>query len=376
MRIALVHDWLTGMRGGEKVLEVLCAIFPRADLYTLLHARGSVSPRIEDRTIFTSFLQNAPGIEKYYRYYLPLMPMAIESFDFSRYDLVISSSHCVAKGVRSPRKTPHICYCHTPMRYIWHMYDAYFGGKDKIFSKKLYMPMIRAYLQSWDVKSSRRVSYFIANSKNVQKRIKECYNREAYVIYPPVDTEKFAISGELGDFYLIVSALVSYKRVDLAIEAFNKLKLPLKVIGSGPEEKRLKKIALPNIEFLGWQPDEKLAEYYSRCRAVIFAGEEDAGIVPLEAMSSGRPVIAYAKGGVVETVIPAQDAREPAYATGVFFNKQTSEDMIEAVYRFQKLKDIFDPFMIRRRALLFDKKNFTDNLKRFIEEKIEDAKKA
>jgi glycosyltransferase involved in cell wall biosynthesis len=357
MKVAIVHDWLTGMRGGEKVLESLCELFPQATIFTLIHIKGTLSPTIEKMDIKTSFLQNMPLVRRYYRYYLPLMPKAVESFDLSAFDLVISSSHCVAKGAKT--KGRHICYCHTPMRYIWEMYDQYFVNKRTSFFTKHIMGLLRPYLRRWDVATAGRVNYFIANSENVRARILQHYKREASVIYPPVDTELFTPIDEEGNYYLIVSAFAPYKRVDLAIEAFNVLGLPLKVIGSGPEETRLKKMAGPNIEFLGWKSDLELKDYYARCKAFIFPTEEDFGITPLEAQAAGRPVIAYKKGGALETVI--EDV------TGVFFEKQTVDSLIGAIHRFNTMS--FDKSKIRKQAEKFDQKTFKEKLKMFVDEK-------
>ncbi|MCX8042338.1 MAG: glycosyltransferase [Thermodesulfobacteriaceae bacterium] len=369
MKIALVHDWLTGMRGGEKVLEAICELFPHADLYTLLHIKGSVASTIEKRKIFTSFLQHLPDIEQKYRYYLPLMPQAIERFDLSEYDVVISSSHCVAKGVKVKDKTLHICYCHTPMRYVWDMYPVYFE-KASIYVKIL-MKILRKYLQKWDLKSSKRVNHFIANSENVRKRIQRHYHREAKVIYPPVDTDFFVPSNsgvKSKSYYLIVSAFAPYKKIDLAIEAFNYLKYPLKIIGTGQEEKKLKKIAKKNIEFLGWVSKEELREHYQNCKALIFPGEEDFGIVAVEAQACGTPVIAYGRGGITETVIPIQD--RPDTPTGVFFYEQTPLALIEAVKKFETLEEKFDPYKIRKNAERFSKERFKIEFKKFVDEKI------
>ena len=363
MKIALVHDWLTGMRGGERVLETLCELYPSADLYTLVYKKGSISPIIENRKIFVSFIQKLPFAQRGYRYYLPLMPKAIEDFDFKDYDLIISSSHCVAKGI-IPRNALHICYCHTPMRYIWEMYGEY-KQRLSIFAK-VGLSIYRSYLKRWDISSAQRVDYFIANSKNVANRIKKCYNRKATVIYPPLNTERFILNNESEDFYLIVSAFVPYKRIDLAIEAFNILGYSLKIIGTGQEETRLKKIARANVEFLGWQSDELVKDYYARCKAVIFPGEEDFGLVPLEAIASGKPVIAYAKGGALETIREGE--------TGLFFYPQITSALIEAVQQFEKKIGSFNPERIRQYALPFGKEIFKKKMKEFIEEKINDAK--
>lgn len=363
MKTALVHDWLTGMRGGEKVLEVICEIFPEDDLYTLVHIPGSVSKIIENRKIYTSFIQKLPDVEKNYRYYLPLMPAAISQFDLSSYDLVISSSHCVAKGVKVGKNTLHICYCHTPMRYIWDMYELYFGkDSNSSFISKLVMKIIRKPLQNWDVKTAQNVHYFIANSNNVKERIKRIYNRDATVIYPPVDTDFFTLPTSCyslsADYYLVVSAFAPYKKVDIVIEAFKKLKYKLKIIGSGQQEKYLKSLAkgYNNIEFLGWQDNENLKFYYQNAKALIFPTEEDFGIVPVEAQACGTPVIAYRKGGALETIIENE--------TGIFFDQQTSESVIEAVEKFENLK--LDKIKISSQALKFSKKNFIIQIKNFI----------
>ncbi len=261
MRVALVHDWLTGMRGGEKCLEVLCELYPDADLFTLLHDKGSVSAVIEQRKIRTSFLQHLPFSSTKYRSYLPLFPRAIESFDLRDYDLILSSSHCVAKGAVPRRDALHVCYCHTPMRYVWEMYNEYFGRGHAGLLTRMVMPSVARYLRIWDVRTSSRVHYFIANSENVRQRIRRHYNRDAEVIYPPVEVSKFPLSNEDGGYFLVVSALAPYKRIDVAIEAFNRLGKHLVIVGRGPEEKKLKAIARPNVEFTGWVKDEKLVEY-------------------------------------------------------------------------------------------------------------------
>ena len=377
MKVAIVHDWLTGMRGGEKCLDVFCEIFPGADLYTLLHIKGNMSRIIEDMNIKTSFIQKLPLASKMYRNYLPLFPTAIEQFDLRGYDLVLSSSHCVAKGVISPPQTCHVSFIHTPMRYVWEFAGDYFGRNSKGWLAGKAIPFFANYLRIWDVTSSNRIDHFIANSKHVAKRIKKYYRKEAVVINPPLDTQLFKPSEESNDFYLIVTAFAPYKRVDIAINAFNRLGLPLKIIGIGQEEKRLKRLANKNIEFLGWQPDSVLVEYYASCKALIFPGEEDFGITPLEAQSSGRPVIAYGKGGVLETVIPINrsDARKPEpgvlnqSATGLFFYDQTEESLIEAVRYFERISNSFEKDKIREHALKFDRSVFKGRINDFIEEK-------
>ncbi|MEW6558467.1 MAG: glycosyltransferase [Elusimicrobiota bacterium] len=362
MKIALVHDWLTGMRGGEKCLEVFCKLLPSATLFTLVHIKGVMSAIIEKMEIKTSFLQKLPNIEKNYRYYLPLMPKAIESFDLTGYDLILSSSHCVAKGVKIPKNALHICYCHTPMRYVWDMYQQYFG--DSKFYVKFAIQILRPYLQKWDVKTSKTVNFFIANSEHVKNRIKKFYNRDAVVIYPPVDTDFFVppIPYPLSPipYYLIVSAFAPYKRVDLAIEAFNILGYPLKIIGSGQDEEKLKKIAKNNIEFLGWRDSNELKHFYQNCRALIFPGEEDFGIIPVEAQACGKPVIAYKKGGTLETVIDGK--------TGLFFDEQTVKSVIDTIRKFEHIK--FDPQEIRKNAERFNRPIFKQKIKNFVDDQI------
>lgn len=383
MKIAIIHDWLTGMRGGEKCLEVLCKLYPSADLFTLLHIPGKVSSEIESHRIHTSFIQNLPFAESKYRYYLPLMPFAIETFDLKEYDLILSSSHCVAKSVKPGPKSLHICYCHTPMRYIWDQFDQYFGkGKSSWFAATA-MKFIRGWLQRWDVKTSRRVNYFIANSRHVQKRIKKYYGQESTTIHPPVDTELFTPDSKenKGDYFLIVSAFAPYKRLDLAVDAFNQLGLPFFVIGEGQDAKRLKEMARSNIKFEGWLDNSQIRSHFARCRAFVFCGEEDFGITLLEAQAMGRPVIAYGRGGALETVIPDDQSWKPeteipqsstSQPTGVFFYEQTPESLMKAIQHFESIESQFDPNAIRKHAQQFDLSVYTERMKNFIEEKLAD----
>ncbi len=362
-KTAIIHDWLTGMRGGEKVLEVVCEIFPEANIFTLVHNRGSVSGTIEKLKIETSIIQKFPKSNTRYQYYLPLMPYAIEKFNLSEYDLVISSSHAVAKGVKVRKDALHICYCHTPMRYVWDQYENYFGEERSGFVSRTAMKFFRRYLQNWDIKSSERVNYFIANSNNVKERIGRIYKRDADVIYPPVDAGRFEVSDVAGDYFLIVSALVPYKRIDIAVDAFNESGESLVIVGVGSETEKLKKMSKPNIEYHGWIGDDLLRDYYANCRALIFPGEEDFGIVPLEAMASGKPVIAFGKGGALETVIESEELR-----TGIFFQQQSKESLIRAVEKFKKTK--FNKQTIREHALKFDRRIFKDNLKSYLLSKV------
>ena len=369
MKTALVHDWLTGMRGGEKCLEVFCELFPDADLYTLVFDPHSVSPSIRRMNVKTSWIDRLPAAKKHFRYLLPSFPRAIESFELADYDLILSSSHCVAKGV-FPGGALHISYVHSPMRYVWDMHDAYFG-KGAPWAARAGMALCRGYLQRWDVRSAERVHCFIANSNHIAGKIRKIYAREAQVIYPPVDMDKFHISAHRETFYLIVSALVPYKRIDLAIAAFNQLKLPLKVIGEGPLRNSLEKQAGSNIEFAGWVDDLSLAGLYADCEALIFPGEEDFGIVPLEAQASGRPVIAYAKGGVTESVIGLDDHRRSgAKPTGIFFSEATPMSLIEAVRRYQAIKRLFEPAALRRHASEFSRALFKTRMEQFINAKL------
>ncbi len=377
MKVALVHDWLTGMRGGEKVLEVFCELFPDAHLYTLLHNKGSLCYTIESMDIRTSFIQKLPFIRGKYRHLLPIFPAAIERFDLRGYDLVLSSSHCVAKGVLTGSDTLHVCYCFTPMRYIWDLYNLYFGKERAGTITRLSTSLVLNYLRKWDVSSSKRVNKFVAISKYIADRIKRNYGRESDIIFPPVDCSYFKPKPANGDFYLMVSPLAPNKRVDIAIESFNKLGLPLKIIGSGQEERKLQSMAGKNVELMGWQPDDVVRNHYVNCKALIFPGVEDFGIVPLEAQACGKPVIAYAKGGALETIVPLDKDKlniksqngQSNNATGLFFYEQTPESLAHAVHSFEERKDLFDKQVIRKNAESFDRKIFKDNIKNYIEKK-------
>ena len=368
MKVALVHDWLTGMRGGERVLEILCRLYPEATLYTLLHVRNRLSGVIEAMEIRTSYVQRLPRVSKYYRYYLPFFPSAIERLDLRGYDLIISSSHCVAKGVLPMPGSLHISYCHTPMRYVWDVHQDYFKDSGRGL-KNFLVSALANYLRIWDVTSSQRVDEFIANSGFVRQRIKKYYRRESVVIHPPVNCDHFRPPERTidGDYFLMVTALVPYKRVDLAIEAFNRLNRPLLIIGDGQGMGDLKKRAGKKIEFLGWQGDEKIRDYYRGCRALIFPGKEDFGITPVEAQACGKPVIAYGDGGALETIRPFPGERP----TGVFFDRPTPESLIEAVDLFERNRARFDSQAIRDHALLFDQENFRTKIRSFVEEKYE-----
>ena len=363
-RIAIVHDWLTGMRGGERCLEVLCDLYPAADLFTLLHRRGSVSAAIEAHRITPSALQRLPGVADYYRYLLPLFPAAMARLDVSGYDLVISSSHCAAMGVRVDPGACHLAYIHTPMRYIWDLYDEYFGGRISLAG--WVMPLLRGYLQRWDVATAQRPWALAANSHTVAERIRRIYGRAATVIHPPVRTHPFEASDRDDGYYLIVSSLVPYKRIDTAIAAFNRLRRPLRIVGDGPEARRLQRASGAGIEFLGWLSDDQVAQQLARCRALVFPGEEDFGIVPVEAMACGKAVIAYGRGGATETIVPlgAAAGRAP---TGLFFDRPGADALIAAVERFERERSAFQPAAIRAHALAFSEGRFRERFGAFVD---------
>ncbi len=329
MRTALVHDWLTGMRGGEKVLEAFAERFPGAPIHTLIHNPGSVSPQIESHPVRTSFVQKLPGAARGYQRYLPLFPAAIERFDLRGFDFVLSTSHCVAKGVVVHPGTKHLCYCHTPMRYVWSGYEDYFGEGKVGAPASWLLPLIANYLRQWDVSSAPRVDSFAANSDHVRKRIERFYGRPARVIHPLVDTEFYSLDPSVPreDFYLVVTALVPYKRVDLVLEVARERGMKVVVVGSGVERKRLEAAAPSSVSFLGFQSDEELRSLYRRCRALLFPGEEDFGIVPVEAQACGAPVVGLGRGGLCETV---RDG-----VTGVHFDEATIRDFSRAIDQFE-----------------------------------------
>jgi glycosyltransferase involved in cell wall biosynthesis len=354
IRVAVVHDWLNGMRGGEQVLDSILELFPQAELFTLFYSPGKLNARIEGHPIHTSFLNRLPWVEKYYRFLLPFFPLAIESFDLNRFDLIISSSHCVAKGVIPPPDSLHICYSHTPIRYAWDSFRDYFS---KSFLLPLISPVLH-YLRIWDSTSSSRVDYFVANSKWVQNRIMKYYRRDSFIVNPFFNPQHFQpLKGERGNFYLIVSAFAPYKRIDLAIKACEKLKRQLVIIGTGQEEKHLKSISGAQTQFLGKTSLETLKEMYSSARALIFPGVEDFGITPLESMASGTPVIAFQRGGATETVVPNQ--------TGVFFDEQTVESLCEAILRFELMPQTWNDACVSQ-ARLFTRDRFQQNFSDFV----------
>jgi glycosyltransferase involved in cell wall biosynthesis len=356
--LAIVHDWLTGMRGGEKALEILCERFPQAELFTLVHVRGSVSPAIERLVPHTSILQHLPGIRHYYRHCLPLFPMAVEHFDLDRFDLVLSVSHCCVKSVIRPARAQHICYCLTPMRYAWDQFDAYFGPARLGRTGSAVMRRVMAWLARWDRDTAGRVDRYVAISHYVADRIRRYYNREATVVYPPVDTDFFRPDGATPEcFALVVSALVPYKRVDLAIEGCRLARVPLKVVGDGPERPALEQFANGSAQFLGWLPDADIRDLYRRAAVVLLPGEEDFGIVPLEAQACGRPVVALGRGGALETVIDGE--------TGVLVQEAAPDAFAAAVARACRMR--VDVEAVRRHAERFSRTRFGDEMQQLIE---------
>jgi glycosyltransferase involved in cell wall biosynthesis len=357
VRVAVVHDWLTGMRGGELVLERLFRLYPDAELFTLVHVPGSVTSAIEGRRVHTSFVQRLPRSARYYRHYLPLFPLAIEQFDFDRFDLVISSSHCAAKAVVTTGRARHICYCHSPMRYAWDHFDAYFGEARVGRAASMVMRHLMRRMARWDAATADRVDRFVANSRHVAGRIGRYYNRQATVVYPPVDTAFFHPDGTAaGDYFLVVSALVPYKRIDLAIAAAAEAGVPLKIAGVGTERPRLERLAGPTVEFLGRVSNEAVRDLYRGAQAVLMPGEEDFGIVPVEAQACGRPAIALAAGGALETI---EDG-----VTGVLVADATAGSFAEAITRVARNE--FDPLVLRANAERFSEERFLEGMTQVI----------
>ncbi len=358
-RIALVHDWLVRMRGGEKCLEALCEVFPDAEIFTLLHRRGSVAPVIEGRPIHTSFLQRMPGALERYQYYLPFYPAAIARLRPEGFDCIVSVSAAVSKAVPAPRTTLNICYCNTPMRYVWDQFDEYFGPGRGGIATRTAMKVLRRPLQRWDVRTAAFPDFIIGNSQNIRRRIERIYHRSADVIYPPVDTARFPLSTRDDGFFLIVSALVPYKRIDVAVQAVKKTGDRLVIIGEGEEMQRLRAIAGPGVEFLGWRSSDEIRDYYGACSAVLFPGEEDFGIVPVEAMATGKPVVAYAGGGALETVLDT-----PSLRTGILVGEQTASSMAEGIRKIRATD--FQPSSMRAFALGFDREVYKEKMKAYV----------
>jgi glycosyltransferase involved in cell wall biosynthesis len=366
MKIAIVHDWLTTYAGAEKVLEQILHVFPEADLYSVIDfVDDSNRSFLLNKPVRTSFIQNLPLAKTKYRKYLFLMPLAIEQLDMSAYDLVISDSHALSKGVITGPSQIHVAYIHSPIRYAWDLQHQYLHesgltkGMTGWFAK-----IILHYMRLWDLRTANGVDHFIANSHFIAKRIWKVYRREADVIYPPVDGNTFALCEEKDSYYLTVSRMVPYKKVNVIVEAFNNMPSnKLVVIGDGPDFNKIKSIAKGNIELLGYQPTDVMRQYMQKAKAFIFAAEEDFGITPVEAQACGTPVIAFGRGGALETVLPP-DRENP---TGVFFDSQTKESIIDAVKYFEKNQSLFQASACRKNALRFSEDNFRRNFKNYID---------
>ncbi|HWC74264.1 MAG TPA: glycosyltransferase [Gemmatimonadales bacterium] len=362
-RVALVHDWLTGLRGGERVLQAICEMYPAANIFTLVHVRGSCGPIIESRPISTSFLQRLPGAERRYRHFLPLFPLAIESLDLRGYDLVISTSHAVAKGCKPANGARHVAYIHTPMRYVWDQFEAYFGPGRAGPITRLAAHLVAPSLRRWDVRSTARAHALIANSHFVSDRMRRVWGRAAdAVIHPPVETSRFQPARDLtreergsSGYALIVSALVPYKRIELAVRAFTRLGRRLLVAGDGPELGRLQREAGPSIQFLGAIAHDELPQLYARASFFLLPGEEDFGIAPVEAQAAGRPVLALGRGGALETVLPGK--------TGLFFDELSVESLLEGVRAMDAFAPGADPDLIHANAERFAAPRFTSEMR-------------
>jgi glycosyltransferase involved in cell wall biosynthesis len=354
-RIALVHDYFVQLGGAERVAEAMHDSFPGAPIYTTVALPQSLPPRLKTADIRTSLLQKLPALDRRFRHYFMLYPLAVEHFDLSQYDLIFSSSSGYAKGVHRRRNAIHVCYCHTPMRWVWR-YDDYVGRERFGRVARATLPALLWGLRRWDLRASQQPNYYIANSSLVARRIKQIYGREACVIPPPIDVSRFQMSNESGDYYLVLSRLMPYKRIDLAIVACMRTNRQLVIIGDGPDRARLQALADDRIKFLGRQPDEIVSYYASRCRALLFPGEEDFGMAPLEANAAGRPVIAYRGGGAVETVEEGK--------TGIFFDQPNSRALAEAIEKFEGL--CWDQNALRRHAERFDRSVFTFRILQFL----------
>ncbi len=366
MKIAIVHDWLVNYAGSERALEQIIQLYPSADLFSLIDflPRGERT-FILDKPVRTSFIQKLPFAKKSYRSYLPLMPLAIEQFDLSAYDLIISSCHAVSKGVLTKSYQLHICYCYTPVRYAWDLYHQYLKESGLNAGLKGFLAKLSLhYIRMWDYTAAGRVNYFVAISQFTAERIKRIYGRDAVVIYPPVDIDAFDLSPlRKADFYFTASRMVPYKKIDLIVEAFSKMQdKKLIVAGDGPDFRKIKSRAARNVEFLGYQAADKLRANMQQARAFIFAAEEDFGILPVEAQACGTPVIAFGRGGARETVIENK--------TGIFFREQSVESLISAVNNFEKNQDAFSRADARKNAERFGKERFKAEFKAFVEEKM------
>jgi glycosyltransferase involved in cell wall biosynthesis len=356
MRCAIVHYWLLGTRGGERVVEALCELFPQADIFTLFYEPERVPPTIRRHHVHASFLN---PLARFHRHTLPLMPFALESFDLRGYDLVISSESGPAKGVMVSSNARHVCYCHSPMRYLWDLYPAYLHEWSQSRLKQVLLGFMANYLRLWDASAALRVDEFVANSRNVQRRIWRAYHRDSEVVYPPVDTTRF-YERPSSEYFLVVSALVEYKRVLDAVKCFSRSGQPLKIVGEGPQFRELKSNAGANIEFCGRVDDDELVDLYAHCRAVIMPGEEDFGIVPVEALASGKAVIALGQGGVLETVPTSNPV------AGVLYDIPSAEDLAAALRRFERVEREIVSKALQRSAMRFSKSNFLVEMTRLL----------
>jgi glycosyltransferase involved in cell wall biosynthesis len=373
-RVAIVHYWFVAHRGGERVVEAIAGMFPQADLFALVADPDALPKSLRKHSLKTSFLQKLPGSHRIHRKLLPFYPLALEQMDLSGYDLVISSESGPAKGVLTSTGTCHVCYCHSPMRYLWDFYHHYRNGEGIGRWSRPFFTLASHYLRLWDAASANRVDYFAANSRNCAARIRKHYRRDSTIIHPPVNTAAGYLAGKIEDYYLIAGQLVDYKRIDLAIAACNRLGRNLHVVGGGENYSRLRKLAGPTIKFYGALSDEGLHDQFAHCRALLFPGEEDFGIVPVEAMSFGRPVIAYERGGVTETVkgIHPGSTEAPESSTGVFFKEQFADSLIEAIRAFEKVEHRFSPFYIRQQSARFAQEHFREKFGQFLNGKWEE----
>lgn len=370
IRVALVHHWFVSFAGGERVVDTIAGMFPRADVFTLFLDEKKLSPALRGRKITASLLDRIPGARKVHRHCLPLYPLAVEMLDLSGYDLVITSDSGPMKGVITDLDATHICYCHSPMRYLWDGYSAY--RRDMPSISKVVFELTSHYVRNWDYLAAQRVDHFIANSDYVARRIHKYYRRRSTIIHPPIDTSRSYLAPGHDDYYLAVGRLVPYKRTDVLIGACQKLGRKLVIVGDGPEMERLKKLAGKNVEFVGEAADEQLRDIYARCRALLFAADEDFGMVPLEAQSYGRPVIAYGKGGSLETVVGAdgsavrQKASSGELVTGIFFERQSADSLANAILAFEATEHLLVPEDIQSHARRFDTSVFVERLNNYI----------
>ena len=370
MRVAIVHHWLISRAGGERVFDAIASIFPTADIFTLFLDKQNLPPSLHKRKITTSFLDRIPIAQKAHRHFLPFYPLAVEMLDLSGYDLVITSDSGPMKGVLTDPHSTHICYCHSPMRYLWDGYSAYFRSMSPL--AQTIFGIASHYVRNWDYSAAQRVDHFIANSHYVAGRIRKYYRRESTIIYPPVNTSQSYLAGKHENYYLAVGRLVAYKRTDILIDACSKLGRKLLVVGDGPERRKLERHSAKNVEFLGELADSELGKVYAQCRALLFAADEDFGMVPLEAQSYGRPVIAFGKGGSLETVVgtytPIDQQRaggDPAM-TGVFFEEQTVDSLARAILAFESCEEMFLPHRIQSHARRFDTSIFLGRMREYV----------